>query len=137
MPTYTYRCHTCRTQVDIIKRIADLDREEPCEACKTTMERQLSAPRVVADYAGYNCPITGKWIEGRRAHEENLKRHGCRVLETGETEQVRRNRQAEDEALDRSVEATAEEFYETLPTEKREQLAVAIESGLDVGYERS
>lgn len=101
------------------------------------MERQLSAPRIVADYAGYNCPITGKWVEGRRAHEENLKRHGCRVLEAGETEQVSRNRKAEDEALDRAVEATAEQFVETLSSDKREALGVALESGLDVSIERS
>lgn len=42
-------------------------------------------PMLASDYAGYDCPVTGKWIEGRRAHEENLKLHGCRVLEPGET----------------------------------------------------
>lgn len=137
MPLYLYRCPACGKKRDVLKRIADLDREESCEACETTMERQLSAPRVIADYAGYNCPITGKWIEGRRAHEENLKRHGCRVLEAGETEQVSRNRAAEDAKLDKEIEATAEQFVETLPSDKREALGVALESGLDVSFERS
>lgn len=137
MPTYAYKCPTCRSRRDVFKSIANLNREEPCETCQTPMERQLSAPRIVADYAGYNCPITGKWVEGRRAHEENLKRHGCRVLEAGETEQVSRNRKAEDEALDRAVEATAEQFVETLSSDKREALGVALESGLDVSIERS
>lgn len=121
----------------MFKPLATLNREELCETCQAPMERQLSAPAIVADYAGYSCPITGKWIEGRRAHEENLKRHGCRVLETGETEQVSRNRQAEEAKLERGVEDTVEQFYEALPTESREQLAVAVQSGLDVAVERS
>jgi hypothetical protein len=101
------------------------------------MERQLSAPAIVSDYAGYSCPVSGKWIEGRRAHEENLKRHGCRILETGETEQVRRNKVSEEAAIDRSVDDTVEQFWEALPTGGREQLATAVTSGLDVAIERS
>ena len=100
------------------------------------MERRLCAPRVVSDYAGYQCPVTGGWVEGRRAHEENLKRHGCRVLESGETEAFRKSRVQEEAKLDREVDATVEQFYETLPTEKREALATAVQSGLDVSIDR-
>lgn len=136
MPLYSYQCPACARRRDILKPLAHLNREEPCEACQTPMERRLSAPAVVTDYAGYSCPITGKWVEGRRAHEENLKRHGCRVLETGETNEVRRNHQAEETALDRSVDETVDQFYEALPTERREELARSVESGLDVVVER-
>ena len=136
MPIYTYRCPACSTRRDIFKSLAFLDREEPCEACQTTMERQLSAPAIVADYAGYACPISGKWIEGRRAHEENLARHECRVLEGGETEQARRRGSQEAAILDKEVDNTVEQFYEALPTEKREALAVAVQSGLDVSIDR-
>src|SRR5579862_638829 len=45
------------------------------------------APFVQGDYEGYQSPITGEWIEGRRAHREDLKRHGCRVFEGRESEQ--------------------------------------------------
>lgn len=136
MPTYLYQCPACAKRRDILKSLANLDREEPCEACQTPMERKLSAPAVVTDYAGYSCPVSGKWVEGRRAHEENLKRNGCRVLETGETDQVRRTAAAEEEAFDRSVEKTVEQFYEALPTEGREALATAVTSGLDVNIAR-
>ena len=136
MPIYAYQCHHCRVSQDIIKRVADLERMEPCEVCKAPMDRRICAPAVVADYAGYTCPISDKWIEGRRAHEENLKRHGCRVLEAGETDQVRRSREAEECALDRQVDDTVERFYEALPTVKREQLAAEITSGLDVSIDR-
>lgn len=89
-------------------------------------------PAVRGDYEGYACPITGAWIEGRKAHQENLRRHGCRVLEPGEKDEVIRRKAAGEAALDRSIEATVDEFVETLPTAKREKLIAEVEGGLDV-----
>lgn len=137
MPIYSYKCPTCARKRDVFKRIADLDRVENCLNCGFAMNRQLAAPMVRGDYPGYDCPITGKWIEGRRAHEENLKKHGCRVYEPGETEAGKRRRAAEEAALDSAVESTVEEFVETLPTAKKERLAAEIESGLDVQLTRN
>lgn len=51
--------------------------------------------QIAGDYEGYTCPITGKWIEGRAAHRENLKRHGCRILERGERRQLEERRREE------------------------------------------
>lgn len=137
MPIYTYRCPACDKSRDIFKPLAQLDREEPCPTCFFPSERQLSAPAIVPDYPGYSCPVTGRWVEGRRAHEENLARQGCRVLETGETEQAVRESQRVERELDRSVDQTVEQFYEALPTDKREALATAVVSGLDVQVTRS
>lgn len=136
MPMYAYRCGGCGASQDVFKPIKDLDLPEPCERCATPMARVLCAPMVQADYPGYSCPITGDWIEGKRAHQENLKKHGCRVYEPGETAQARAGFDAADAALDAAVEATVEEFIEKLPTRKREQLAVELESGADVGVIR-
>lgn len=97
------------------------------------MVRHISAPAVLGDYPGYNCPITGDWIEGRRAHQENLKKHGCRVYEPGETEQTRARMAFEEKQLEASIESTVEEFVEKLPARKREQLAIELENGADVG----
>lgn len=136
MPTYLYLCPGCDRKRDIIKPLALLDREERCEACETPMDRRICAPAVASDFAGYLCPVTDKWIEGRRAHTENLKKNNCRILETGETDAVRRSRVAEEAQQDRAVEETVEQFYEALPTAKREQLAQEVASGLDVVVER-
>lgn len=100
------------------------------------MVRQLVAPMVRGDYQGYSCPITGKWIEGRKAHEENLRRHGCRVLESGEKEDVVRRRQAEEAAFDASIDSTVEEFIDKLPSAKKERLANEVAGGMDVTFER-
>lgn len=136
MPTYCYSCPACDRRCDIVKPLALLNREERCEACETPLDRRITAPAIASDFAGYHCPITEKWIEGRRAHTENLKRHGCRVYETGETEQARRAAAKVETDFDRQVDSTVEQFYETLPTAKREQLATEIASGLDVVVER-
>lgn len=137
MPLYTYKCPTCGRGRDVFKAIADIDRKEECSNCGFAMNRQVAAPAVRGDYAGYTCPVTGAWIEGRRAHKENLARQGCRVLEPGETEAVARRRQQEDAALDSKIEATVEQFFETLPTEKKERLANEVASGADVQIVRN
>jgi len=137
MPMYSYRCGACGAAQDVFKAIKDLDLAEPCARCGTVMTRQICAPTVRGDYPGYACPITGNWIEGRRAHEENLRKHNCRVYEAGELDDHKAQRAAEDAAFDRSIEATVEEFVEKLPARKREQLAVELENGADVGVVRA
>lgn len=136
MPLYNYKCPACGNTDDVLKPIALLDRAEPCYVCQTPMERQVAAPRVLADYAGYTCPISGAWVEGRKAHRENLAKHGCRVLEPGETDNSRRRASAALEKLSDNVAESAAEFVETLPTRKREQLISELEHGVDVNFER-
>jgi len=63
---------------------------------------------VVSDYAAYECPITGKPVEGRAAHRENLKQHGCRVLERGEREAFVRNR---DRAIEDSTRSLVDRMF--------------------------
>lgn len=137
MPVYLYACPVCARKREVVKPIAELNRKEHCLNCEAAMNRQICAPAVRGDYAGYSCPVTGKWIEGRRAHEENLKRTGCRVLEPGESDNARRASAAADAALDQAVESTVEEFVETLPSDKKERLAAEMEHGLDVQVSRN
>lgn len=110
---------------------------QDCIDCGSPTTKQLFAPAVSVDYAGYTCPVTGRWIEGRRAHEENLKRTGCRVLETGEKEAAERARAAEEAAFDRSVEATVEEYFEKAPPEKLQQLERELVSGVTAQVTRT
>lgn len=136
MPVYSYKCPTCQRARDVVKKLAELDRVEFCGNCGFAMNRQVCAPAIRPDYAGYQCPITDKWIEGRRAHEENLARHGCRVLEPGETSEFQRRRADDDTALDRSVDETVDRFITELPSEKRDRLAGELEGGLDAAVVR-
>lgn len=136
MPLYTYQCPKCRCKQPVFKKIAELDEVELCGRDGAEMQRVLEAPAVRGDYPGYECPVSGAWIEGRRAHEENLKKHGCRVLEPGETRQAAEFRAQQDAAFEAKIEQTAEQLVESLPARKREQLAAEMEKGLDVSFER-
>lgn len=106
MPIYSYLCSCGKEETRFLK-LAQSDDPQHC-ACGQQMARKIEAPMVVADYAPYSCPITGRPVEGRRAHTENLKKHGCRLLEPGESDQVRRNRASFEKKLDREVEQLVE-----------------------------
>lgn len=136
MPIYDYKCKTCQKEFDLVRSLAAYTREVTCECGGKAIRNFSKPPAVFGDYAAYNCPITGKRIEGRKEHEANLRKHGCRVYEPGETENFRRKKAQEDASLDMAVERTAEEFVGKLPESERVQLGNALESGLDVGLER-
>lgn len=79
----------------------------------------LPSPRILGDYEAYECPVSGRMIEGRRAHKENLKATGCRVLERGEKEDNVKNAQIaaqaedkrRDKAIDGIVDSVASEYF--------------------------
>jgi hypothetical protein len=125
----------CQKSFDRFLRLVDYDMPQTCD-CGAQAVKQLCAPAVRGDYAGYSCPVTGQWIEGRRAHEENLRRHGCRVLEPGETEAARRNHAAAEAEFDRQIEQTAEQLVAGLPPQKLEKLASEMQSGVTATVER-
>lgn len=66
---------------------------------------------IVSDYQAYDCPVTGKIVEGRAAHRENLKRTGCRLLEKGESREFQKNQQRE---ADRSLESAVSRAVESI-----------------------
>ena len=136
MPMYSYACKACGRKQTLVRTIEKRHNAPRCQCGESTV-KVLDAPRVVGDYAGYNCPVSGKWIEGRRAHEENLKRTGSRVLEPGETAQSRQRQAAEDSALEDRIGETAAELFTAMPQEKQEALARGFDNGLDVAITRN
>jgi len=119
MPIYTYRCEFCGYEVDEYRSIQTRDTAPTCD-CRAwePMKRVMVAPMVRGDYEGYDCPVTGKWIEGRKQHQENLKRHGCRVLEGGEKEYAAKIRRDSERGLEKKVEEVVERALDSLPPER-------------------
>jgi putative FmdB family regulatory protein len=135
MPLYDFQCSKGHKFERFVK-LADFDTLQTC-ACGESASRLISAPMFVAtgiNYS-YDCPITGTHITSKSAHEENLKRHGCRVLETNEKDFNARQRATEEAAFERNIEASVERAIETMPGEKREQLGKEL-SRNDVAIER-
>jgi putative FmdB family regulatory protein len=126
MPLYEYKC-SCGKRFDRLLKLAEYDTPQTCE-CGQVAEKQLSAPAVFGDFAAYSCPVTGRRIEGRKEHEANLRRHGCRVLEPGETQQASRRIAEEDAKLEEAFAETAVKLVEAMPAAQKEQLGKALET---------
>lgn len=136
MPLYTYKCG-CGHKSTRFSSIKNYQSTLECGLCGGMAERFIdAAPMVKGDYPGYSCPISGAWIEGRKAHEENLKKHGCRVFEPGETQEMMARKKASEEAFEASVEATAEEFIANLSHADQQSLACGLDHGLDIEVSR-
>lgn len=135
MPLYEYKC-SCGKEFERYLKLADYKEPQLCE-CGSLGERKLSAARVVSDAAGYQCPVTGKWVEGNKAHRENLARQNCRLLEPGETEQVTRRRAEADAAEEELVAETAANLVEKMTGDERERLGRELSGGIDLTVTRS
>lgn len=110
MPIYVYHCSDCESSFEVFRSIDAMQQQEPC-TCGALAHKTITVPMVRGDLSAYSCPITGKWIDGRKAHENNLKKHGCRVYETGETtrfmkEKAKRHEEATEALLDRILPKT-------------------------------
>lgn len=136
MPMYNYKCGCGEEFVRLLK-LAQYRDPQTCEKCGKVAEKVIMPTSVSVDYPAYVCPVTEKLISGKREHLENLKRTGSRVLEPGEAEAVAKHRKAREEAFDKRIEATAEEFVNGLSPRKKEQLAIELDSGLDCSVTRS
>lgn len=135
MPIYLYRCEFCGDEFERLVRLADHSPTALCE-CGHNAAQKLTAPMVAMDYAGYECPVSGKWIEGKKAHEENLKRTGCRIFEPGEREQFMRRRADDDAAMDRQIDEDVGRFVDSLAPPEREALGKDLDR-FDLTAERT
>lgn len=136
MPLYDFRCSEGHTFERMVK-LANFDDLQFC-ACNAPAQRLISRPMISVESVDYTCPVTGKWIGSKRAHEDNLARQGCRVLETGEKEATIRRREQEEATFDAKIEATVEREVEAMPSDKRETLYNEMtRAGADVSYSRS
>ena len=79
--------------------------------------RRADAPEIWDDLPGYESPVTGLWIEGRKQRREDLKRNRCRPYEGREQEvkEAARHRAAADRNLDRIAEERAHRAWAEAP----------------------
>lgn len=139
MPTYDYECPECHSQATRFFPLKSFDAPVNCSTCGRAMTKVfLTAPAGIVQptYAAYKCPITGDVIDGRKAHQRNLDKHNCRILETGEKEAADRRRKEADDALDRGVEETVEREIALMPSEKKERLGKELDAGAELVVER-
>lgn len=129
MPIYDYRCVSCGRMDTAFRRVAD--RFDSPECCEKPMRKVIGAPMVVADIPGYTSPVDGRWIEGRRARQDDLKRHGCREYDPGERTQLAARKQREEADFERQVGQSVEAAIHQMPARTREKLIAEVESGVE------
>ena len=136
MPMYDFKCQAGH-RFERMVPLAEFDQVQSCQ-CGEPAQRLISAPLFTVDNTGYTCPVTGSWIGSKHQHEENLKVHGCRVLETGEKEANLKKRQEAEAQFDKSIEDSVEKELSTWGSDKMEKLANELVNGkVDLQYERS
>ena len=83
-----------------------------------------SAPLIIKDLPGYQSPVTGLWVEGRRQRREDLKRTGCRPWEGREQElkEASRRQSYEEQKRETALDRAAHEVFYQLPPSKRDIL---------------
>lgn len=93
------------------------------ELVDTAARKSQALHFIQPDLPGYQSPVTGLWVEGRKARREDLKRTGCRPYEGREQEskeaakvQAERERQ-----LDGLAEKMAHRAWADAPERVRKQ----------------
>jgi len=132
MPLYTFQCPCCGKQDAVFRKVAERHDAPDCKRCvviadepyPVKMRRLVEAPSVQTDIPGYQSPIDGKWVEGRRARHEDLKRSNCRPWEgmaTERSEAVKRAEEA-DRKFETQIERGIAETFNNMSAEKQRAL---------------
>jgi hypothetical protein len=87
----------------------------------TTFTQEQFAPMVMPDLPGYQSPVTGLWVEGRKQRREDLKRTNSRPFEGIEQERKEAQRRVayQEQRFNEGLERAARQAYHSLPPEKR------------------
>lgn len=136
MPVYNYECAECSIMTERYLKLESYQTSQHCDKCGNVMTKILTPTRFNIDYSEYECPVTGRIIRGRKQHEENLKRTGCRLLEDGEMDAVRKDNYYADKRLEDNIEKSVEKAINGMSTKDVERLAKEVESGIDCGIIR-
>ena len=121
-PLYEYECAECERRTTEFRQVAERHDAPVCHG--RGMGLVICPSAVQADLPGYVSPTTGKWIEGRAARRDDLKRSNSRPWEGFDVERKesqRRLREAESRA-DAKLEAQVRKAYHELPPAKRRAL---------------
>ncbi len=122
MPTYSYGCPKCGREEDAFRAIDQRHDGPPC--CGQPMSLEIRPAYAIPDIPGYVSPVTGEWVEGRKARREDMKRTGSRPWEGMEAEksEARRQREYAERRLDKKLDEGARRAYYQLPPSKRRLL---------------
>lgn len=87
------------------------------ELVETAARKSRALHFIQPDLPGYESPVTGEWVEGRKARREDLKRTGCRPWEgmSDERKDAQRRAARQDAELDQLAEKMAYRAWDQAP----------------------
>lgn len=135
MPVYAYICHQGHA-FDRYLPLARYAEAQTCE-CGAASEKRITAPLVVCDLPGYQSPVDGRWIEGRRARREDLARNNCVPYEPSMKAAHMKRIEKADEKLERDIEQHFDAEIAQMPARKKELLEQELRSGADLEFTRA
>lgn len=95
MPTYVYD-HELQMMVDKETRLPMLNQEERA--------REPQLPRVFGDIEGYQSPVDGTWVDGRRARRYDLEKNNCVPMDDIPRKKLKNERFAHKRGLEQHLE---------------------------------
>jgi len=118
MPIYNYKCGACNKIQETYKSIVDRHNSPTCCGAQTSL---CILPAIVhPDLPGYQSPVTGEWIEGKKARLEDLKKHRCIPYDPGMKQDAARERaRIEAREFDKVKESAARAFFSMAPDKQR------------------
>lgn len=122
MPLYRYECARCGRQDETFNSVDNRHDGPRCHG--RGMSIVICAANVQPDIPGYESPTTGRWIEGRAARRDDLKRSNARPYEGFEAErrEARRRLQESEAKSDHKLEEAVRRNYHALSPDKRRAL---------------
>ena len=100
--------------------VYDPDLKEMVEV-NLNYRQEPMGPAIFGDLPGYQSPVTGKWVDGKRARREDLKRTGSRPYEGRKIEEqiVKSRQESEDRKLDQIIEKHVVDVWQHSPERVR------------------
>lgn len=127
MPLYDFKC-TDGHGFERFLPLSEYDTPQKCE-CGADAVKQLSAPMVLGDLPGYTSPVDGRWVEGRTARREDLRRTGCVPWEPGMRQDSERKSSEKDNRFEETLESVVSTELAQLPARSRESLEKEVQAG--------
>lgn len=129
MPIYERECRECGAQSEYVSTVANCQSPPDCPCGSPTDKVILSAPMGYVHFPaaggqGYISHTSGKYIDTKRARDDDLKRTGCRPWEgmEQETKQKRKDMAHEEKKEDAKLEDHVRQAYADLPPDKKKVL---------------
>ena len=137
MPLHDYRCPVGGHIFEAVARWDERTVQCPQHFCHGERVYLTMPMGFVQKDICYDSPVDGRPVTTRQGRIEDLRRNDCIPFEPGMKQDAERKRAESDAAIDKSVDATVDEFFATAGTRKLEKLEQELRAGASAEVTRA